>query len=344
MKALVLTEHGPPEVLQLLDRPDPRPGPDEVAVAVRCAGVNFADVLARLGLYPDAPPPPCIIGYEFSGEIVEAGASVTRFGVGDQVMGACRFGGYSEVVCTAAAEVQPLPDGWTHAEGTALPGNYTTAYAALVRYGSIRAGERLLVHSAGGGVGIAAAQIGLASGAEVVGIASGWKHDALLSMGLTRVVDSRSDDLVGELRAMFGQEEPFDLVLDTLGGQSPLRSYSLMRAGGRLVCVGSADLVAGERRDSARVREMVRSTARFSAQRLMLESKSVIGLNLLRLGDVLGSTAEYLRELQPWIGSGSIRPVIAAAYPLAEGAAAHRFLQERRNLGKVVLSVTDGTE
>ena len=339
MRALVVTEHGPPDVLRVEERPDPQPEAGQLLVRVRCAGINFADVLARQGLYPDAPPVPCVVGYEFSGDVVESGPGVDGFAPGDRVMGACRFGGYSELVAAAEREVMRLPDGWTYAEGTALPGNYATAHAALVRYGALRAGERVLIHSAGGGVGIAAAQLARAIGAEVVGVASEWKHEALRELGIERLLDARSGEVMKRARELMGEQEPFDVVLDTLGGRSPLESYALTRAGGRVVCVGSAGMVSGDQRDPQHLREVLRQSAKFSAQRLMLDSKSVIGLNLLRLRDVLGDAAEHLHGLAPFIESGAIRPVIAATFPLADGPEAHRLLEQRRNVGKVVLEV-----
>src|ERR687884_1800955 len=154
MRALVITEHGPPEVLKVEERPDPQPGPGEVRVRVRAAGINFADLLARTGLYQDAPKPPCVVGYEWAGEVESVGPGVDSPAVGDRVMGGSRFGGYAELAVTGAGNVVPLPDDWSFEEGAALPVVYATAYAAVDRYGSLREGERVLIHSAGGGVGI----------------------------------------------------------------------------------------------------------------------------------------------------------------------------------------------
>ena len=159
MRALVITEHGPPEVLKVEERPDPQPGPGQARIRVRAAGINFADLLARTGLYQDAPKPPCVVGYEVAGEVEALGDGVDSVSVGDRVLAGCRFGGYAELVVTPENALVPLPDDWSYEEGAALPVHYATAYAGLVRFGSLRAGERVLLHAAAGGVGIAATQI-----------------------------------------------------------------------------------------------------------------------------------------------------------------------------------------
>src|SRR3954452_14607805 len=156
MRALVIPETGPPEVLRVEDRPEPSAGPGEVRVRVKAAGINFADLMARQGLYPDAPKTPSVVGYEFAG-VVEQG--VGEFEAGQRVLGGSRFGSYAELVAVDPANLVPLPDDWSFEEGAALPVNYTTAYAGLVRYGSLHEGEDVLLHAAAGGVGIASIQI-----------------------------------------------------------------------------------------------------------------------------------------------------------------------------------------
>ena len=189
MKALVITEHGPPDVLRVEERPDPEPGPGEVRVRVRAAGVNFADLLGRVGLYPDAPKPPCVVGYEVAGDVDSLGDGVGGLEVGQRVMAACRFGGYAQLAVANQGAVLPLPDGWSYSEGAATPVTYATAYAGLVRYGGLRAGERVLIQAAAGGVGIAATQVAKLVGAEVYFTASPQKHDAIRGFGVDNQVD-----------------------------------------------------------------------------------------------------------------------------------------------------------
>lgn len=335
----MIAKHGPPEVLRVQERPEPAPGPGEVLIRVRAAGVNFADLMARIGMYPDAPKPPCVVGYEVAGEVEAVGEGVEDHAPGDRVMAGTRFGGYAELAVTRSEAVIALPDGWSFEEGASFPVNYATAYAGLVRYGAVAAGERVLLHAAAGGVGIAATQVAKLLGAEVFGTASGSKHEAIRGFGVDHAVDYRSRDFVAEVRRIAGEREPLDLVMDAIGGKSWKRSFSLLRPGGRLVAFGAAELVSGDRRDLPRALRTLVQTPRFNPIKLASDSKAVIGLNMLRLWDAKGSLGEYVGPLGEWIAAGRLRPVVAESFPLEQGAEAHRFLQERRNVGKVVLTL-----
>ena len=339
MRALVITETGPPEVLRVQDRPDPVPGAGEARIVVKAAGINFADLMARMGLYPDAPKPPSVVGYEFAGEVESLGGGVEGVAVGDRVLGGCRFGGYAELVTVGADQLVPLPADWSFEEGAALPVNYATAYAGLLRYGSLMEGERVLLHAAAGGVGIAATQIARQVGAEVFGTASASKHDAIRGFGVDHPIDYRSEDFVKAVRRINGTKESLDLVMDAIGGSSFRKSYSLLRPGGRLVCFGASSLVSGERRSIPTAIKGVAGTPWFNPLRMMPVSKAVIGLNMLGLWDAKGSLDEFVEPLRGWIESGAVRPVVAEAFPLERGPDAHRFMQERKNVGKVVLTL-----
>jgi NADPH:quinone reductase-like Zn-dependent oxidoreductase len=332
MRAVVITAHGDPSVLRVLERPAPSCGPGQIRVAVQAAGVNFADVMARQGLYEDAPPLPSIVGYEVAGEVAEVGADVERWRVGDRVAAGCRFGGYSEEVVVAPGDCVALPDEMTFAQGAAIPVNYATAWAGLVGYGSLRAGERVLVHAAAGGVGTAAVQIAKAAGAEVWGTASPAKHAAVRANGADHAVDYTQD---GWERDLGG----FDVIMDALGGASFARSYKLLRAGGRLVAFGASSVIAGERKNlltaAPKALRMIRG---FSVLGQMNDSKAVIGLNLLRLWDDRGSLEPWITPLSALLDEGVVRPVVAAEVPFAQAGEAHRMLTERRNVGKVVLA------
>jgi NADPH:quinone reductase-like Zn-dependent oxidoreductase len=339
VRALVITKPGGPEVLQVQDRPDPAPGPGEVLIRVRAAGINFADVMARAGLYPEAPKPPSVVGYEVAGEIEQVGEGVEDHAPGDRVMGGTRFGGYAELACAQVASVVALPDDWSFEEGAAFLVNYATAYAALVRYGSLQEGERLLIQAAAGGVGIAATQIATLIGAEIFGTASSSKHDAIRGFGVHHPIDYRTQSFVREVRRITGEKRGLDLAMDAVGGNSFRRSYSLLGAGGRLVCFGASSLVSGERRNVGAALRSLASTPLFNPIRMMTASKAVIGLNMLALWDAKGSFDEYVGPLSGWIEEGRLRPVVAEAFPLDRGGDAHRFILERRNVGKVVLTL-----
>jgi NADPH:quinone reductase-like Zn-dependent oxidoreductase len=339
VRALVITEHGPPDVMRVQERPDPEPGRGQVRVRVRAAGVNFADLLARVGLYPDAPKPPCVVGYEIAGDVDALGEGVEGIELGQRVMGGSRFGGYAQLAVTGTDALVPMPDGWSYAEGAALPVTYATAYAGLVRYGGLRPGERVLIQAAAGGVGIAATHIAKLVGAEVYGTASPGKHDAIRGFGVDHPIDYRTHDVVDEVRRVAGEEQPIDLAFDAIGGRSFKQSFSLLRPGGRLVCFGASEVQAGERRSPLRAMRVVAQMPRFNPLKLMRESKSVIGLNMLQLWDAAGSLEEYVAPLREWVDESRIRPVVAREFRLDDGAEAHRYVHERKNVGKVVLTL-----
>jgi NADPH:quinone reductase-like Zn-dependent oxidoreductase len=331
MRAVVITGHGDPSVLQVQERPDPAPGPGEVRVAVRAAGVNFADTLARTGMYADAPKPPMVVGYEVAGDIAEVGDGVDPGRVGERVMAGTRFGGYAEQVVTKAADAIPLPAALSYEQGAAIPVNYATAWAALHGYGSLRAGERVLVHAAAGGVGISALQLAKAAGAEVHGTASPGKHARLAELGLDRAIDYRQD---GWWRGL----PSYDLVLDAIGGRSFGISYNLLRPGGRLVAYGASSVQPGAKRS---LRHALPQAARmfrgFDLIKQMSDSKAVIGLNMLRLWDDRGTLEPWIAPLSGALADGTVAPVVHAAVPFDRAAEAHRIIAARENVGKVVL-------
>ena len=339
MRALVITKHGPPEVLQVLERPDPVPGAGEVRIAVKAAGLNFSDLLARVGMYPDAPKPPCVIGYEIAGDVESVGDAVEGVQAGDRVIAGTRFGGQAELVVVKESDVVPLPDGWSYEKGAALPVVYATAYAGIVRYGALHPGERVLIHAAAGGVGIAATQIAKHVGGELFGTASASKHDAIRGFGIEHAIDYHSQDPVNEIRRMTGEKKPLDLVMDALGGNSLRKSWSLLRAGGRLVAFGISESGGGERRDLAKALKMAVTTPLFPALTMMRDSKAVIGLNMLTIWDSKGNIREFVDPLAELIEQGVIDPVVAEAFPIERAADAHRYLGERKNIGKVVLTL-----
>lgn len=331
MKAVVITEHGTPEVLRVEDRPDPKPGPGEVAIEVSAAGVNFADVMARVGLYPDAPKPPVVVGYEVGGTVSEAGEGVDGFEAGDRVMAGTRFGGYAERVVARATDVVALPERMSFEQGAAVPVNYLTAYLGLIRFGGLQSGERVLIHAAGGGVGIAATQIAKHHGAHVLGTASPAKHDAIRGFGVDQALDYRK---AGWHKGL----EKVDLVMDAVGGRSFRRSYDLLRPGGRLVCFGASSVMSGEKRNLVAAGRAALSMPRFNLIKQMSQSKSVIGLNVLTLWDEWGSLGTYMDALQELMDDGTIEPVVAESFPFERAGEAHRYIAERRNVGKVVLT------
>ena len=330
MRAVVITKAGPPEVLQVQERPDPQPGPGQIAIDVRAAGVNFADTMARVGLYPDAPKPPTVVGYEVAGTVRAVGPDVEGLETGQRVVAGTRFGGYVEQIVVKAADVVPLPDELSFAQGAAIPVNYLTAWIGLVRYGTLQAGERVLIHAAGGGVGIAATQVAKRSGAEVYGTASPGKHEAIRGFGVDHAIDYTESGWERDV-------PQFDVIMDAIGGKSFRTSYNLLAPGGRLVAFGASSVMSGERRNLVTAARAAVRMPRFNLIKQMAASKTVIGLNMVTLWDHAGTIESWITPLREMLDDGTIVPVVAEAFPFDRAPDAHRFIAERRNVGKVVL-------
>jgi len=327
MRAVVITKHGGPGVLQVQEQPDPQLGHGEIRIEVAASGINFADVMARMGLYADAPKTPCVVGYEVAGTILELGEGVEGFSHGQRVVAGTQFGGYASQVAVPANDVIALPDDLSFEQGAAIPVNYGTAWAGLVGYGNIQPGERVLVHSAGGGVGIAATQIAKRSGAEIYGTASAGKHDRIRELG----VDYNKSGWESGL-------PKFDIILDAVGGKSFRTSYSLLRPGGRLVAFGASAVVSGQRKNIVTALRTVARMPRFNMIKQMSESKAVIGLNMLSLWKDRGTLQPWIGPLREMLDDGTIKPVVAGDFTFEDAGAAQTMITERRNVGKVVLS------
>ncbi len=342
MKALVQTGNGGYEVLQVQERPDPPVGPGEVRIAVKAAGINFADTMARLGLYPDAPKPPCVMGYEVAGRVESVGEGVSTHAVGDRVMAGTRFGGQAELVTVPEVQVLPLPERLSFEQGAAFPVNYGTAYAALIVMGSLREGDRLLIHAAAGGVGIAATQIAKNVGAaQIVGTASPSKHDAIRAQGVTHPIDYRNDDFEKEtMRITDG--EGVDLIIDALGPTSFRKDYRLLRPGGRVVMYGLSEITGESGRNiPAALKGLLKMPLAtipwWKSLMVMNENKGVFGLNMLKWWEREGSLDRVTEPLMADLEAGHLEPVVAEAFPFEQAGDAHKFIAERRNVGKVVL-------
>ena len=338
MRQMVIVRHGAPDVLQPREAADPVPGPGEIRIAVRAAGVNFADVLARLGLYPDAPKPPVTVGYEVSGVVDAAGPGVTTHRTGDRVLALTRFGGYADRVVVPSVLAFPVPDGLDDPSAAAIPVNYLTALIALYRMANLTSGETVLIHGAGGGVGIAATQLARRRGATILGTASSSKFDAIRQQGVHHAIAYRQVDVVAEVRRLTNGRG-VDVVLDPIGGRSFADSYALLAPLGRLVIYGVSSIATGERRNWWRAIATIVRMPRFHPLSLMNSNRGVFGLNLGHLWEEQRHLADAMTLLLQEIAAGRLRPVVAQTFPLERAADAHRYLQSRSNIGKVVLTV-----
>jgi synaptic vesicle membrane protein VAT-1 len=335
MRAVWIPKAGPPEVLEVRSAPDPDPGPGAVRIRVRAAGVNFADVSARLGVYPDAPPFPCVVGYEVAGTVDAVGRDVTTVAAGASVLALTRFGGYADVVVVPANQVFAMPDGMSFETAAAIPVNYLTAVLMLRHFAAVREGETVLVHAAAGGVGIAATQLCRAAGARVIGTASASKHAALAEMGVAHAIDYHHEDFEDAVRRLTAGRG-VDVVLDATGNFR--KSYRCLAPLGRLVCFGVSNASAGMGPSRVRALLAVARIPFFHPIKLMNDNKAVIGVNLGHLWDHLDLLGRETHGLLDDWRAGRIAPVVAATFPLERAADAHRCLQERLNVGKVLLT------
>jgi NADPH:quinone reductase-like Zn-dependent oxidoreductase len=331
VRAVVITGRGGPEKLEVQQRPDPPLRGGQVRIDVAAAGVNFADVMARMGLYPDAPKLPAVVGYEVAGTVIEVGEGVSAFADGDRVLAGTKFGGYASQVCVPVDDVVALPESLSFEQGAAIPVNYATAWAGLFEYGGLKDDGVVLIHSAGGGVGIAATQLAKRAGAEVHGTASAGKHERIRELGVDQPYDYTREGWHAGLPG-------FDVILDAVGGPSFRRSYELLRPGGRLVAFGASAVVSGERRNLLTAGRAALRMPRFNLLKQMSESKTVVGLNMLTLWKDRGTLKPWIEPLRELMEDGTIQPVVAGAFPFEEAGAAQTMLIERRNVGKVVLT------
>jgi synaptic vesicle membrane protein VAT-1 len=337
MRQAVITRHGPPEVFSMREGPDPDPAAGELRIRVRAAGVNFADVLSRLGLYPDAPRPPLVVGYEVAGRVDGVGSGVTGFTNGDRVIALTKFGGYSDVVTVAAAQCFRAPEELSDAEAASIPVTYLTAAIALYRMAALTPGETVLVHNAGGGVGIAATQLARLRRARVIGTASPLKHTALRSFGVEHVIDYTHANVADEVRKIT-RGRGVDVVLDPIGGASFAISYRLLAPLGRLIMFGVSAAAPGEKRSWWHALRAWRATPTFDPLSLINRNRGVFGLHAGHLWEEHTQVAPLMQVLLSELRAGRLRPVVAKTFPLDRAADAHRFIQSRANIGKVVLT------
>src|SRR2546422_10338334 len=322
MRSVWITRTGPPEALEVRDGAEPAAGPGQALVRVRAIGVNFADVMTRLGLYPDAPPRPCVVGYEVAGTIERLGPGADgALAAGQRVIALTRFGGYAEAVAVPAAQLSPRPARMSLEEGAAIPANYLTAVLMLRHFGNVKRGERVLVHAAAGGVGMAAIQLCKIAGAEVIGTASAAKHAQLREAGVAHAIDYRTQDFEAEVRRVTGGRGG-GIAPDATGalGKShprppPLRPLLLLRLSPARTGMGPSRLAALKR---------LATLPWFHPIRLMNDNKAVIGVNLGHLWDRIELLRGEMLLLLADYEAGCIQPGVGKTFPLGEGAGGDR--------------------
>ena len=327
MRAIVITEYGGPDVLTLTDIPDPVPGPEEVVVEIVSSAINRADVLQRMGFYPQPGPAPAheVPGMELAGRVVAMGERVTAWSLGSEVMGIVAGGAYAERIAVHERQLVPVPALVGLHDAGAIPEVWLTAWDALVRQGGLTPGKTALVHAGASGVGTAAIGLCRMIGAKVIVTASAGKVAACRSLGADEAVDYGSEDFVEVCRTAT-EGRGVDVVLDVIGGDYLARNVQALAVGGTIVQVG---VMGG-------------GSATFNLGALLPKRATVRG-TVLRgrpIEEKIAVSQQFGREVLPWFASGALKPVIDRRYPLADVAEAHRHMEANANVGKIVLDVS----
>lgn len=337
MRQIKISAHGGPDKLILDEQSDPIPAAGELRIRVKSTGINFADILARQGLYPDAPKPPCVVGYEVSGIVDAVGDGVDSNWEGRAVCSLTRFKGYADVVCVPLAQVFEKPDTLSFDQAAAIPVNYLTAWQLLVIMGSLRADESVLIHNAGGGVGLAALDIARHIGATSYGTASPGKHDFLRERGLDHAIDYRSKDWSKELERLT-DGRGVELITDPLGGSTWKKSFKALRHTGRLGMFGVSTATETGLSGPLRLMKVALGMPIFMPITLMNENRSVFGVNLGHLWHEPDKIRVWMSAILDGVNEGWVRPHVDSSFPLERAGEAHQYIEERRNTGKVVMT------
>uniref|UniRef100_A0A8C8VEY8 Vesicle amine transport 1 n=1 Tax=Pelusios castaneus TaxID=367368 RepID=A0A8C8VEY8_9SAUR len=336
-RALVLSGFGGYEKVKVqVRRGSPCPRPGEITVRVRACGLNFADLLARQGLYERLPPPPVSPGLECAGTVQAVGEGVTGRQVGDKVMVLARAGLWQEIVTVPANQTYLMPDGMSFEEAAALLVNYITAYMILFDFGNLRPNQSILIHMAAGGVGTAAIQLcKTVENITIFGTASASKHDALRESGVAHPIDYRTMDYVEEVRKI--SPKGVDVVLDPLGGSDTSKGFNLLKPMGKLITYGVANLLTGQKKNLMAMAKTWWNQFSINALHLLHLNKAVCGYHLGYMDEEVELISGVVDKLVGLYSQGKIKPKIDSVWPFEQVADAMRQMQEKKNIGKVIL-------
>lgn len=336
MKAVYLTRFGKPEdafEIREVDMPDLKD--HQLLIKVESFGLNFADVLARSGLYPETPERPCILGYEVVGTVERTGEEVPADFLGKRVVALTRFGGYAEYAATDYRAVAVIPEEMPPGEALALGTQGTTAYMCFYESMNLYPGDKVLVHAASGGVGLMLCQMALDRGCTVFGTASrGEKLDFLKNMGVQYPINYKEKDYADEVRRIL-KGERLDAALNSIAGKTVKKDLKLLGAGGKFVIFGAASRVGGGKGFISGLK-LLFQTGFYTPLALIMRSKSIIGINILKLGDYKPQlVAECMQRTVELARRGVITPVMHKTYSVNDLASAHRDLESRKTIGKL---------
>ncbi|XP_042528192.1 synaptic vesicle membrane protein VAT-1 homolog [Dipodomys spectabilis] len=338
VRCLVLTGFGGYDKVKLQSRPaaTPAPGPGQLTLRVRACGLNFADLMARQGVYDRLPPLPFTPGMEGAGVVIAVGEGVSDRKVGDRVMVLIRLGMWQEEVTVPSANTFLMPEAMTFEEAAALLVNYVTAYMVLFDFGNLRPGHSVLVHMAAGGVGMAAGQLcRTVENVTVFGTASASKHEMLKENGVTHPIDYHTTDYVDEIKKI--SPKGVDIVMDPLGGSDTAKGYNLLKPMGKVVTYGTANLVTGPKRNLMALARTWWNQFSVTALQLLQANRAVCGFNLGNLEGEVELVRSVIIRLLELYNQGHIKPHIDSVWPFEKVADAMKQMQEKKNVGKVLL-------
>lgn len=337
MRAVVLTGFGGLKSVKVLKKPEPTVGEGEVLIRVKACGLNFQDLMVRQGVIDSLPKTPFILGFECAGEIEQVGEGVEKFSVGDRVVALPEFRAWAELVTVPVQYVFPIPADLSFHDAAALTMNYIVAYILLFDLGGLTPGKSVLVHSAGGGVGQAVAQLSkTVDNVTIIGVASKNKHEAIKST-IDHLLE-RGTDYASEVRKL--SADGVDIVLDCLCGEECNRGYSLLKPMGKYVLYGSANVVTGETKSIFSAARSWWQVDKVSPIKLFDENKTLSGLNLRHLLHQQNGAPYVAKIFDKVIGlwkEGKIKPVVDSTYALEDLPEAMQLMHDRKNVGKIVL-------
>lgn len=340
MQAIYLTKYGNPHsAFEIREEPSPsHPDLDELIVEVEASGINFADVLARLGLYQEAPKNPCVLGYEIVGRVKELGDNVSHLKKHQRVLAFTRFGGYASEVKTKATAVVPIPEEMDSTAAAALATQYSTAWYAAEEMVKLHKGDRILIQAAAGGVGSALVQIAKRRGCFIFGTAgTDEKLEQIKNNGVDYPINYRKHDFAEEIKKHSSNGE-VDIVFDSIGGATFKKGFKLLGPGGRMVSFGVAEMAARKLKALHAAKAMI-SFGILHPVQLLLKSQGIIGVNLLQIADHKPEVlARCLSKVVELALKGELKPVEGKVFPANEVAQAHEYIESRRSTGKVILS------
>ena len=322
VQQVIITRHGGPEVLHVRETAEPQLKSGDVLIDVQFSGINFADLLMRMGLYPSAPKPPFTPGYEVSGVITKVGSTENDELLGKSVAALTKFGGYSSKVVVKKDRLIALPDGIDMAQAAAMPVVYLTSYVMLSLQAHLQKDEWVLIHNIGGGVGLAAVELSRMIGANIIGTASVGKHDRLREKGIHHLIDYNTEDFVARVKEIT-EGKGVDVIIDPIGGENLKKSYKALGSFGRLVVFGFSKAASGPRRKVLHLLKEYIKTPKFSPIKLMGHNKGVFGCHLGMVMDRQELLQECMQKLMSYFQSGDINPHVDRVFPLNRVTDAH---------------------